>query len=140
MAPKADLRPFQMAALSASDCDTLTALGRERLGDGDDAAEQVVDLGLRALDLDDQHRLDVERVAGMGEGLADLDRRPVHVFDRDRDDAGADDGGDAGARRLGASKPSSIGRAPSAARRMRTVASVTMPSWPSEPMTRPSRS
>ena len=28
------------------------------------------------------------------------------------------------------SKPSSIGRAPSAARRMRTVASVTTPSWP----------
>ncbi len=37
-------------------------------------------------------------------------------------------------------KPSSIGRAPSAERRMRTVASVTMPSWPSEPMTSPIRS
>ena len=33
----------------------------------------------------------------MGEGLADLDRRPVHVLDRDRDDAGADDRRDAGA-------------------------------------------
>ena len=30
-------------------------------------------------------------------------------------------------------KPSIIGRAPSAARRMRTVASVMMPNWPSEP-------
>ena len=48
---------------------------------------QVVDLGLRALDLDDEQRLDVERIAGVGEGLADLDRRPVHVLDRDRDDA-----------------------------------------------------
>ena len=38
------------------------------------------------------------------------------------------------------SKPSSIGRAPSAARRMRTVASVAMPSWPSEPITSPIRS
>ena len=57
------------------------------LGDRRDAGDQVGDLGLRALDLDDQQRLDVERIAGMGEGLADLDRRPVHVFDRDRDDA-----------------------------------------------------
>ena len=37
-------------------------------------------------------------------------------------------------------KPTSAGRAPSAERRMRTVASVTMPSWPSEPQIRPSRS
>jgi hypothetical protein len=29
------------------------------------------------------------------EGLADVDRRPVHEFDGDGDDAGADDGGDA---------------------------------------------
>ena len=33
----------------------------------------------------------------MGEGLADVDRRPVHVLHRDRDDAGADDRRDAGA-------------------------------------------
>ena len=38
------------------------------------------------------------------------------------------------------SKPSSIGRAASAERRMRTVASVTIPNWPSDPMIRPSRS
>ncbi len=38
------------------------------------------------------------------------------------------------------SKPNSTGCAPSAARRMRTVASVTMPSCPSDPTTRPSRS
>ena len=38
------------------------------------------------------------------------------------------------------SKPNSTGRAPSAARSSRTVASVTMPSWPSEPQIRPSRS
>ena len=37
------------------------------------------------------------------------------------------------------SKPNSTGRAPSAARSRRTVASVTMPSWPSEPIIRPSR-
>ena len=51
--------------------------------------DEVGDLLLRALDLDDQQRLDVERVAGMGERLAHLDRRPVHVLDRDRDDARA---------------------------------------------------
>ena len=38
------------------------------------------------------------------------------------------------------SKPSSIGRAPSGARRMRTVASVTMPNCPSEPTMSPIRS
>ena len=38
------------------------------------------------------------------------------------------------------SKPISAGRAPSAWRRMRTVASVMTPSWPSEPQTRPMRS
>ena len=60
--------------------------------------ELVLDLRVRALDLDDQHRLDIERVAGLGEGLADLDGRAVHVFQRHRDDAGADDRGDARAR------------------------------------------
>ena len=35
------------------------------------------------------------------------------------------------------SKPNSTGRAPSAARSSRTVASVTMPSWPSEPTIEP---
>ena len=37
-------------------------------------------------------------------------------------------------------KPKSTGRASSGIGRMRNVASVTMPSWPSEPTTRPSRS
>ncbi len=39
-------------------------------------------------------RLDIERIAGLGEGLADVDRLAVHVLDGDRDDAGADDVGD----------------------------------------------
>jgi len=37
-------------------------------------------------------------------------------------------------------KPISTGRAPSGFGRMRSVASVTTPSWPSEPQTRPRRS
>ena len=36
--------------------------------------------------------------------------------------------------------PISTGRAPSGLRRMRRHASVTTPSWPSEPQTTPSRS
>ena len=39
-----------------------------------------------------------------------------------------------------ASKPISTGRAPAGLGRMRSVASVTMPSWPSAPQTTPSRS
>ena len=82
------------------------------LGDG---CEQLIDLVLGALDLDDQQRLDIEGVAGIGEVLADMDRGPVHELDRHGDDARSDDRGHAGARRLaGSEKPSSIGRAPSA--------------------------
>ena len=92
-------------------------------GDGDDAGELGVHLGLRALDLDDQQRLDIHRVAGLGEGLADLDRRLVHEFHRDRDDAGADDGGDRRPRLLAAReaeqhRAGALGRAQDAHRRL----------------------
>ena len=60
-------------------------------------AEQAVLFLGAAFDLDDQHGLGVERVAGMGEGLAGVDRGAVHEFQRHRDDAGGDDGIDAGA-------------------------------------------
>ena len=110
-------------------------------GDRGDLGELRLHFGFRTFDLDDQHRLDVERIAGMGEAFADFDRELVHIFHRDGDEAGADDRGDALARVLGRSR-SRTGRAarlpPRGSRR--TVASVTMPSWPSEPMTRPSRS
>ena len=42
-----------------------------------------------------------ERIAGVGEFLARLDARTVHVLDGNRDDAGGDDGGDAAAGGLG---------------------------------------
>src|SRR4051794_29900541 len=48
------------------------ALGIERLGNLDNAAEHILDLGIRALNLDDQHRLDIERVAGLGKAFTDL--------------------------------------------------------------------
>ena len=47
-------------------------------GDRLDALDQMVDLGLRPVELDDQQRLDVERIAGMDELLGRMDRRPVH--------------------------------------------------------------
>ncbi len=58
--PNADLRPFQIAALSASDCDNLQAGRRERRGDLADAGQHRVAFLVRALDLDDEHRLGVE--------------------------------------------------------------------------------
>ena len=110
-------------------------------GDLDDAREHRVHLGVGALDLDDQQRLDIHRVAGMGKGLADLDRRLVHELDGDRDDARADDVGDTGAGGdRGVETETGPGRAPSGLASSLTVASVTMPSWPSEPQIRPSRS
>ena len=51
----------------------------------------MIDLGLRAVELDDQQRLDVERIAGMDELLDRVDRRAVHHLHAARDDAGADD-------------------------------------------------
>ncbi len=47
------------------------AVARDRL----DALDQVIDLGLRAVELDDQQRLDVERIAGVHEFLGGVDRR-----------------------------------------------------------------
>ena len=92
------MRPFQICALSIADIDSRIARTPMRPGDRGDLGELGRHLGFAALDLDDQHRLDVERIAGMGEILADLDRGPVHVFHRHRHDAGADDRRDAAAR------------------------------------------
>ncbi len=64
----------------------------------------MIDLGLRAVELDDQQRLDVERIAGMDEFLDRVDGRPVHHLHAARDDAGADDGGHAIAGILGGRK------------------------------------
>ena len=70
-------------------------------GDLDDPAELVVDLRLRAFDLDDQQRLAIG-VVRPDMRLGRLDHQPVHVLDRHRQDAGLDDVGDAGAGHLGA--------------------------------------
>ena len=64
----------------------------------------MIDLGLAAVELDDQQRLDVERIAGMHELLDRMDRGPVHHLHAARDDAGADDLADAFAGVFGACK------------------------------------
>ena len=100
MAPKAALRPFQIER------GLLLALapahhGRvEVQGDLADPLEKGVDLVLRPLHLDNEERLDVERIAGLDEMLADMDGGAVHELDRHGNDAGGDDTSDARSRRL----------------------------------------
>ena len=60
----------------------------------------MIDLGLRAVELDDEQRLDVERIAGMHEGFDSVDCRLVHHLHAARNDAGADDARNAIARIL----------------------------------------
>ena len=92
------MRPFQICALSIADIDPRITRTPCALAIAAMRASSAVHLGLAALDLDDQHRLDVERIAGVGEILADRDRRPVHVFHRHRHDSRADDRRHAAAR------------------------------------------
>ena len=77
-AGNAALRPAQNSSRSSSEVDTRTfgraAFARDRL----DALEQMIDLGRRPIELDDQQRLDIERIAGMDEFLDRVDRRLVH--------------------------------------------------------------
>jgi hypothetical protein len=75
-AGKAALRPAQNASRSASEL--LTRQVDEPPAAAmvlDDSLDQVVDLGRRAVEFDDQQRLDIERIAGMDEVLGRVDRR-----------------------------------------------------------------
>ena len=64
-------------------------------GDLLDDRDEVLDLGAAAVELDDQQRLDVQRIAGLHEGLGGPDGRPVHHLHAAGNDAGGDDVGDA---------------------------------------------
>ena len=55
----------------------------------------MIDLGARPVELDDQQRLALQRIAGMDEILGGVDRRAVHHLHAAGNDAGADDVGDA---------------------------------------------
>ena len=74
-------------------------------GDRADHADQMLDLGRRAVELADQEALDVERVARVAKVLGGVDRRPVHHLEAARDDAVRDDRGDAVARLLVGREP-----------------------------------
>ena len=65
-----------------------------------DPLDQFVDLDAGTIELDDQQRLDVERIAGMDEGFRGVDRRLVHHLHAAGNDAGADDSRHAFAGRL----------------------------------------
>ena len=74
-AGNAALRPAQNNSRSSSERDALhvdrAAVSRDLF----DALDQMIDLGRRAVELDDQQRLDVERIAGVDELLDGVDRR-----------------------------------------------------------------
>ena len=65
------------------------------LGDGLDLGDQVIDLGVAAVEFDDHERLAVERIAGVDEGFGRGDRWPVHDFHAAWNNAAADHRGDA---------------------------------------------
>ena len=111
-AGNAALRPAQNCSRSSSRLADAAGDGAAGARDRLDAADQVIDLGRRPVELDDQQRLDIERIAGMDESLGGVDRRPVHHLHAAGNDAGADDGGDAIAgRSRSMGKPISSARA-----------------------------
>jgi hypothetical protein len=140
-AGNAALRPAQNRSRSASEFDTAACVVEpQHSRRSRDLLDQVVDLGLRAVQFDDQQRLDVERIAGVHEllgawiaGLSIISMppgmMPAPMMRATQAPASS---------RL--AKPTSTARAVSGFFRMRTVTSVTTPSRPSEPVTTPSRS
>ena len=101
-AGNAALRPAQNSSRSSSEFETLQRRSSGILGDLVDALDQMIDLGRRTVELDDQQRLDVERIAGVDELLGGVDRGLVHHLHAARNDARADDARDAFAGILGA--------------------------------------
>ena len=90
-AGKAALRPAQNRLRSASEVEICRVTEPQPLAIGLHPRDQLVDLDCGAVELDDQERLDVERIAGVDEGLGGVDRGLVHHLHAAGDDAGADD-------------------------------------------------
>ena len=145
MAPKADLRLFQIATYSGSlrvrqviDFWTVPAVRLDDLGDRLGLAVQP---GVEAVDLDDQDGPGVGREAE-AEGLLDgLDHQVVEHLQRRRDDPGGDDPADGLGRRVDACRRRRASVRPASGSRVRlTITLVTMPKVPSLPTIRPVRS
>ena len=142
MAPNAFLRPCQSRARSAASVATRTARAPASRQKRVDARGVLIESGCRAVQLDEQDRRRVGRIAGgVDRRLDRLDRRRVHHLERGRHDPGRDD------RRHGlaaASTRREIGE--QRAHRLRdcatsrTVTSSATPKQPSDPMNAPSRS
>ena len=90
-AGNAALRPAQNSSRSSSTAGARSVTAPQDFRDRRHALDQVAALRLRAVELDDQQGLGVERIAGVDEGLGRVDRRAVHHLHPARDDAGADD-------------------------------------------------
>ena len=85
------MRPAQNKLRSVSEVEIWQVVEPQPLCDRLDALDQFIDLHARAVEFDDQERLDVERIAGMNKGFGGVDRRPIHHLHAARNDAGADD-------------------------------------------------
>jgi len=89
LAPGPKLQPL---GLALTDPDILGTAG---LGDAAHRLDQVRDFRLGSVQLDDQQALDIQRIAGVAEGLGGVNGVAVHHLQPARDDAGADDPGNA---------------------------------------------
>jgi len=111
-------------------------LARRRL----DLADLVVDAFVESVDLGEQHRGRIGRVARVGEGLDRADDPLIHHLERRRHDPAGDDRRDGrravlDAREVQQQRPDGRGIGVS-----RTQTAVTTPSVPSDPTTTPRRS
>ncbi len=100
-AGNAALRPAQKATRSSSLVEARSVVQPRPLAISATRSIEVVHLGFRPVQLDDQQRPDIERIADLDEGFRRLDGQLVHHLHAAGNDAGADDAGDAFARGLG---------------------------------------
>ena len=100
-AGNAALRPAQNSSRSSSELDSAAGHRTALHGDVLDPLQEMIDLVLRSVELDNQQRLDVERIAGVDEFFGRGNRRPIHHLHPGRNNARADDLGDARSAILG---------------------------------------
>ncbi len=94
LAPGPEREPL---ALARRDANAARGVARR---DRAHALDEIVDFDGGPVELDDQQRFDVERIADADERLGGVNRRLVHHLHARRNDAVGDDRSDAGAGRL----------------------------------------